>query len=72
MMWDYGGHMGWMGLWWIVGLGLLIVFLWLVVRAATPPSTGEGQSPETILKSRYARGELDRDEYERRLADLRK
>jgi len=31
-----------------------------------------GESPETILKQRYARGDLDRDEYERRLSDLRK
>lgn len=27
---------------------------------------------ETILKRRYARGEVDREEYERRLTDLRK
>jgi uncharacterized membrane protein len=27
---------------------------------------------ETILKRRYARGDIDRDEYERRLSDVRK
>lgn len=71
-MWDYGGHMGWMGLWWLVGLALLVVIVWAVARAATPPSATDHQSPEAILKSRYARGELDQQEYERRLADLRK
>jgi uncharacterized membrane protein len=30
------------------------------------------RTPETILKRRYARGEVDREEYERRLTDLRK
>jgi len=29
-------------------------------------------SPEEILKRRYASGEIDRAEYDRRLADLRK
>lgn len=72
-MWsDYAGHMGWMWLWWLVGLALLVVLVWAVVRAAAPPAPGDQQSPEAILKGRYARGELDRQEYERRLADLRK
>lgn len=72
MMWDYGGHMGWMGLWWLIGLALLIVFLWVVIRGAAPPWAGNQPSPETVLKNRYARGELSREEYEQRLADLRK
>jgi uncharacterized membrane protein len=33
---------------------------------------GRDDSPETILKRRYARGEIDRNEYERHLSDLRK
>jgi putative membrane protein len=57
---------------WIVGLGVLVLLVWAVARAVAPgPPRGE-ESPETILKRRYARGEVDRDEYERRLADLRK
>jgi uncharacterized membrane protein len=29
-------------------------------------------TPETILKRRYARGDVDRDEYERRQSGVRK
>jgi uncharacterized membrane protein len=45
--------------------------VWVLVRAATP-TVREAESPELILKRRYAHGEIDRDEYERRLSDLRK
>lgn len=76
-MWgDSGAHMAWMWLGWIVGLGVLALFVWAIARAAasaTPASSaGREESPETILKRRYARGELDHDEYERRLSGLRK
>jgi hypothetical protein len=43
--------MGWMWLWWLVGLALLIVIVWAVARAATPPSATDHQSPEAILKA---------------------
>jgi len=68
-----GAHMAWMGLWWIVGLVLLALLVWALVRSAglSIPQRGD-DSPETIVKRRYARGELDREEYERRLSDLRK
>jgi uncharacterized membrane protein len=47
--------------------------MWAIARAAGTPGSGRGEdSPETILKRRYARGEIDRDEYEHRLNDLRK
>ncbi|MEQ1760083.1 MAG: SHOCT domain-containing protein [Vicinamibacterales bacterium] len=70
-MWPYMGPMGgWMVLWWAVGLVVLV----LVVRMATGTtggfSTRGDDTPEQILKRRYAKGELDRDEYLRRLDDL--
>ena len=73
-MWPgYADHMGWMALWWIVGLAVLAAFVWAVARmSGTPGATPGQESPELILKSRYARGEIDREEYERRLADIRK
>jgi putative membrane protein len=66
--------MAWMGLWWIVGLGVLVLFVWAIARAASVSAAPAGRedSPETILKRRYARGEIEHDEYERRLGDLRK
>jgi len=74
MMWPgYGAHMWWMSLWWIVGLGVLVLLVWAIARAAGPPASSRGEdSPEAILKRRYARGELDREENDRRLSDLRK
>jgi putative membrane protein len=65
--------MGGMWLWWIIGVGVLVLLVWVIARAAgsTAPPSGD-DSPDTILKRRYARGELDREEYERRLSDLRK
>jgi putative membrane protein len=73
-MWPgYGDHMGWMWLGWVVGLGLLMLLVWAIARAAgTSGPMGRDDSPETILKRRYARGEIDRNEYERHLSDLRK
>ena len=70
-MWPgYGAHMAWMGVSWIFGLALLVWLVWAITRTSGSPHRDE--SPETILKSRYARGDIEREEYERRLADLRK
>ena len=69
-----GDHMGgWMGLWWVVGLVLLFLIVWAAARAGSrTESARTDESPETILKRRYARGEMEREEFDRRLADLRK
>ena len=65
--------MGMMAIWWLLGLVVLGMVIWAVIRAAGSPGNGRGEeSPETILKRRYARGEVDREDYERRLTDLRK
>lgn len=72
-MWPMDGHMGWMGFWWLLALVLLLVFVWALARGAamnSPPR--DEDSPEAILKRRYARGELDEQEFERRLGNLRK
>jgi putative membrane protein len=68
--WFDGGHMIWMTLWWLIGIGLFVVLLWVLVGAIRP--TQADQSPETILRRRYASGEIDTEEYERRLGALRK
>jgi len=56
--------------WSVVGLALVLVVVWALARAGS--GTDGAESPETVLKRRYARGEIDREEYERRLSDLRK
>lgn len=74
------GMMGAMGLWavlWVLlGLALLAALIagtvWLIRRAG-PSGAGPrsvGPDPVQILKHRYAAGDIDDGEYERRLAVL--
>jgi putative membrane protein len=68
-----GGMMMWMLLWAVVALAVLALavtgVVWLVRRSS--PDTGARQeSPEEILKRRYAAGEIDEDEFRRRRAGL--
>ena len=69
--WSYGGHMIWMTISWLVGIGLFSTLIWLLLSACNrgPESSG---SPEEILSRRYAAGEIDTEEYERRLDELSK
>jgi putative membrane protein len=76
MMGWYGGGMGlgawlFMGTFWVL---LLVLIVWLVVRLLpSGDRSGSGpvrQSPEEILAARFARGELDDNEYEAARAAL--
>jgi putative membrane protein len=70
MYWD-GGHMGWMWFSWVVGLVLFVLMVrW--VATSSGGRTQERESPEEILKRRYALGEIGREEYLRRLDELRR
>lgn len=74
MGWGYG--MGW--LWTIITIvfwvaliiGIIFLIRWL---AASTKQRGEGKSEDSaleILKKRYARGEISKEEYEERRRDL--
>lgn len=73
MDWEHWWGMGWM---WLIGIAVviaLVVVIAVIVRSATgrePPA--RERSSEDLLKERYARGEIEREEYERRLSDLRR
>ena len=72
-MWPYMGSMGWwMVLWWGFGLVVLALFVWLIAKTAGGSSMRGDDTPEQILKRRYARGEINRDEYQERLNDVRR
>lgn len=74
MPWGWHG-----GEWWMMGIGLIFwlvllgLAVWLIVRAtgrerAEPPSG----TAEEVLRRRFAAGEIDDEEYERRLEVLRR
>jgi putative membrane protein len=72
-MWHWGDPAGWwaMVLWMALLLAAVVVIIWLLVRAGRergpqPP----GESAEEILRRRFAAGEIDAEEYERRIAVL--
>ena len=62
-----------MWLWLLFGLGLMAVLVWVLLASARRgvPGGGREESPEQILKRRYARGEIEPEEYRRRLEELR-
>ena len=63
------------GLMWALWLIIAIVAIWAAIRFLTASprgASGGSESPEEVLKKRYARGEISREEYERILQDLRK
>jgi len=69
--WHGGEHMMGMWLWWLLAIGLIAVVAWAVMRSASRSGNGTTETPQDVLKRRYARGEIDKEEYEKRLQDLR-
>jgi putative membrane protein len=75
--WHDGGlFMGMHWFWWFVWIGIILVVAWGLVRLFADRSrTHEGGEREGVaeedLRGRFARGEIDEEEYERRLKVLR-
>lgn len=73
MMDGFGMH-GWgMGWWWIIGLIVIIAFIMLIVKSMnrnTRPTNANERSALDILKDRYAKGEIDKHEFEERKRSL--
>ena len=69
--WFFGGHMIWMMIWWVAVIGLFIALAGFFFGTFGRASESN-ESPTTILRRRYAAGEIDTEEYERRLAELSK
>jgi putative membrane protein len=78
MMWDGMGNFGWgfgmfvMALFWLV---LAVALVWIVRAIWDRRTVREGpgpraESPLEILQRRYARGEIDRTEFEEKRKDL--
>lgn len=61
----------------VVVIAAIIIGVIFLVRSKSGESssgsshiTGRGESPQDILKRRYAAGEIEREEYEQKLRDL--
>ena len=73
----HGNH-GWWGMgamwlfWLFVLIGAVALIAWLVSRTPIQTTAGRRSSAEEILKERYARGEIDKQEYQQRLTELRR
>ena len=72
-MMDGFGH-GWgMGWGWIIGVIVLVVVIWVFIRAMNQtgkPDEPVKKSPLDILKDRYARGDISREEFEEKKRDI--
>ncbi len=81
MMMGYYGGMGWIGM--ILSLvitiavivGLVLLVVWAVRRtggSSVQPGSQNlaGQSARDIAQARYARGEINREEYQQIISDL--
>lgn len=83
MMGMMGMMGGWMLLWAVVGIALLVVAVLAAIRlikhgspvgagatATAPGERGDVASAQELLRRRYAAGEIDREEYLRMQGDL--
>jgi len=67
------GHTIFSGLGALIFWGVLALLLFVAVRATVSRIGPEAKTrdPVDILKRRYARGDIDKDEYDRTLKDLK-
>ncbi len=71
---NYGWGMGfgwiWMIIFWVVVIAGIAYFVQAVIRGYR--RSDQGESPLDILKKRYAKGEISKEEFERMRDDLMK
>lgn len=69
----FGWGMMWVG--WLVTIAAIGLMVWAVVRSTSSSTSRRGEptaSAERILADRFARGEIDSDEYRLRLEELQR
>jgi putative membrane protein len=53
----------WSWIWMLVWIAVLLGMVWLIVRTPSEPTATEDAM--AILRARFARGEIDQEEFER-------
>lgn len=71
-MWGHMSDYGWgsMGFGMLLFWGLLFAAVVMLVKCSKSAKQNQDQSALDILKERYARGEIERDEFEQKKRDL--
>lgn len=60
---------------WLLGIVIIVFVVWLLLKSLIQSSNrpySRDKTPLDILKERYAKGEIDKEEFEQRKADLLK
>jgi putative membrane protein len=78
MMWWDDGAASSLGTWALMTVMMLVVFgglvalvIWIARSAAPGPTTPTAPTPEQLLAQRFARGEIDENEFTRQRTLLR-
>ncbi|MCF7802196.1 MAG: SHOCT domain-containing protein [Candidatus Marinimicrobia bacterium] len=66
----FGGMMWWGVLFWIAIIGLVVWVGKTLVANSSHNKQNQSEGPEAILKRRYARGEITREQYEEMMKDI--
>ena len=74
MNWGYGMGWGWsiimMVFWIAVIVGIIFLIRWIALSTDRRHETSAGDSAMEILRNRYARGEINKEEFEEKKKDL--
>lgn len=77
MMGEFGGMGGWgfggifmLLFWGLVIFGVVAIVKWLIDGSGERRESASAKTPLQIVEERYARGEIDREEFEQKKRDL--
>lgn len=60
-----------MGLIWLLILALIVTLIWFLIRKGSNSKSQPKEAlPQEILNKRYARGEIDEEEYQRKKEEI--
>ena len=69
MGWEHSMGLGG-GFMWVIWILLIAAIVWLVIAVSRQDRSSREPSPREILDRRYARGEIDKETYERMKKEL--